>query len=139
MLDEGNKVALPSEYGVDDVPVIVQEPFDGSELDTSRCGGSPTPTGQPHNFHVHDAQFAVASVDGRRPPRELRGWKDTIFMPPGREVELLLRFTDYFDPGMPSMFHCHLLLYEDQGMMGQFVVVKPGQAPGTPLAAGHDH
>jgi suppressor of ftsI len=25
------------------------------------------------------------------------------------------------------MFHCHLLLHEDLGVMGQFVVVKPGQ------------
>jgi FtsP/CotA-like multicopper oxidase with cupredoxin domain len=95
--------------------------------------------GQPHNFHVHDVQFAVVSVDGERPPPELRGRKDTVFMPPGREVELLLRFADYSDPDMPYMFHCHLLLHEDQGMMGQFVVVEPGQAPGTPAPAGHDH
>jgi hypothetical protein len=25
------------------------------------------------------------------------------------------------------MFHCHLLRHEDSGMMGQFLVVKPGQ------------
>jgi hypothetical protein len=24
------------------------------------------------------------------------------------------------------MFHCHLLQHEDRGMMGQFVVVEPG-------------
>jgi FtsP/CotA-like multicopper oxidase with cupredoxin domain len=25
------------------------------------------------------------------------------------------------------MYHCHLLQHEDAGMMGQFVVVRPGQ------------
>ena len=29
------------------------------------------------------------------------------------------------------MFHCHLLQHEDNGMMGQFVVVKPGDNAGT--------
>ena len=28
------------------------------------------------------------------------------------------------------MYHCHLLYHEDQGMMGQFVVVEKGQASG---------
>jgi len=34
------------------------------------------------------------------------------------------------------MFHCHLLQHEDNGMMGQFVVVKPGDNAGT---AEHSH
>ena len=29
----------------------------------------------------------------------------------------------------PYMYHCHMLNHEDQGMMGQFVVVEPGQQP----------
>ncbi|MEU7754201.1 multicopper oxidase domain-containing protein [Micromonospora sp. NPDC049171] len=39
------------------------------------------------------------------------------------------------------MYHCHLLWHEDAGMMGQFVVVDPGQAPGRPPThTGHgDH
>lgn len=53
-------------------------------------------------------------------------------MPPGSTVRLLLRFTDYTDPDAPYMFHCHLLRHEDAGMMGQFVVVQPGQAAGRP-------
>ena len=28
------------------------------------------------------------------------------------------------------MYHCHLLLHEDHGMMGQFVVVEQGQSAG---------
>ena len=42
---------------------------------------------------------------------------------PGETVPLLMRFEDYADPENPYMFHCHILQHEDQGMMGQFVVV----------------
>ena len=87
---------------------------------------------QLHNFHVHDVQLLVRSVDGAPPPPELAGWKDTVFLPPGREVELVLTFRDHTDPDSPYMFHCHLLRHEDSGMMGQFVVVEPGEVAGTP-------
>ncbi len=96
-------------------------------------------SGSPHNFHVHDVQFVIASIDGRRPPPELAGWKDTVFLPPHREVELLMRFTDYADPEAPYMYHCHLLFHEDSGMMGQFVVVEPGQQAAPLKDAGHEH
>ena len=69
-------------------------------------------------------------VDGDPPPPELAGWKDTVFLPADSEVELLVRFADYADPDTPYMFHCHLLRHEDQGMMGQFVVVEPGDEAG---------
>ncbi len=81
----------------------------------------------PHSFHVHDVQFRIASIDGAAPPAELAGWKDTIHAEPHREYELILRFEDYTDPDTPYMYHCHLLWHEDQGMMGQFAVVEPGQ------------
>lgn len=84
--------------------------------------------GEYHNFHVHDVQFEVLSVDGKQPGVALSGWKDTIFMPPERTVRLAMRFSDYADPNSPYMFHCHLLPHEDNGMMGQFVVVRPGQS-----------
>jgi hypothetical protein len=34
-----------------------------------------------------------------------------------------MQFTDYSDPTVPYMYHCHILEHEDMGMMGQFVVV----------------
>ncbi len=93
---------------------------------------------QPHNFHVHDVQFQVLSIDGHDPAPELSGWKDTVYLPPGRRFRLIMRFTEYADPTTPYMYHCHLLWHEDEGMMGQFVVVEPGQEPG-PIDADHDH
>ena len=43
-----------------------------------------------------------------------------------------MSFTDYADPMWPFMYHCHLLYHEDSGLMGQFVVVAPGQTPVPP-------
>ncbi len=85
--------------------------------------------GRPHNFHIHDVQFQVLSVDGAPPPPELAGWKDTVYLPPRVPIRLIMRFADYADPATPYMYHCHLLRHEDRGMMGQFVVVEPGQRP----------
>ncbi len=124
--------------------------INGEDMDTGRIDIAATldtterwvvrnTDGSPHNFHVHDVQFQIASIDGQAPPAYLRGWKDTVFLPPGREVELLLHFADYADPDAPYMFHCHLLRHEDSGMMGQFVVVRPGAEPGSMEGMDMDH
>ncbi len=87
---------------------------------------------QPHNFHVHTVQFQVLDLDGDPPPAQFAGWKDTVYLPPGSQVRIIARFTDYADPQWPFMYHCHLLWHEDSGLMGQFVVVAPGQTPTPP-------
>ncbi|MDH6237409.1 multicopper oxidase domain-containing protein [Cryobacterium sp. CG_9.6] len=88
----------------------------------------------PHNFHVHGVQFQVLRVGRTSPPPELAGWKDTIYLEPGTRYELIMEFGPDTDPDFPYMYHCHLLAHEDAGMMGQFVVVKPGESAGTPPA-----
>ncbi len=82
--------------------------------------------GMPHTFHVHGVTFHVLDVEGRQPPPELRGPKDTIYINDGHAVRLAVQFGTYTDPEHPYMYHCHLLRHEDNGMMGQFVVVEPG-------------
>ena len=52
------------------------------------------------------------------------GRKDTVQVRPGEIVPLLMRFTDFADADTPYMYHCHILQHEDQGMMGQFIVVS---------------
>ncbi len=94
--------------------------------------------GMPHNFHVHDVRFQILDIDGRPPAPHLTGWKDTVAIRPGSTVRVIMRFTDYTSVSSPYMFHCHILEHEDRGMMGQFVVVEPGQAPVAP-PPGHDH
>ncbi len=87
----------------------------------------------PHSFHVHDVQFQVLDVDGRPPPPELAGWKDTINARPDARYRLIMRFEDYADPETPYMYHCHLLAHEDAGMMGQFTVVEDAEAATSEL------
>ncbi|OJF84415.1 copper oxidase [Nocardia seriolae] len=83
----------------------------------------------PHNFHVHDTRFRIRAIDATPPPPHLAGWKDTVYTEPGRTYELALRFTGPADAAHPYMYHCHLLHHEDKGMMGQFLILDPGQAP----------
>jgi len=104
-------------------------------VDTTEVWRVSNGDGTPHSFHIHDVQFVILDVDGATPAPPLRGWKDTVYVAPNSSVRLLMRFADYTDPDSPYMFHCHLLRHEDQGMMGQFVVVKPGQRAGQP----HSH
>lgn len=87
---------------------------------------------QPHNFHVHTVQFQVLDIDGQAPPPQLQGWKDTVYLAPGSEVRIIATFPDQADPTWPYMYHCHLLWHEDSGLMGQFVVLAPGQVPIPP-------
>ena len=77
-----------------------------------------------HPFHIHNAQFRVIDRNGRTPPPLETGYKDTVIVDPREQVRLLLRFEEHTDPGLPYMYHCHILEHEDAGMMGQFVVVK---------------
>jgi suppressor of ftsI len=49
-----------------------------------------------------------------------------VYIPNGATVRLAVEFANYADPDHPLMYHCHLLKHEDAGMMGQFLLVKPG-------------
>ncbi|MYC68441.1 MAG: multicopper oxidase domain-containing protein [Acidobacteriia bacterium] len=80
--------------------------------------------GQPHPFHVHLVQFQILDRNGRPPSASERGWKDTVLVPPGDLVRIIMRFDRYADPQVPYMYHCHIMEHEDNGMMGQFLVVE---------------
>jgi FtsP/CotA-like multicopper oxidase with cupredoxin domain len=95
--------------------------------------------GQPHTFHIHGATFHVLEADGGEPDIHLRGPKDTVFISPGHPVRLAVQFVSHVDSDMPYMFHCHLLKHEDNGMMGQFVIVEPGMEDATPRTLDSRH
>ena len=79
-----------------------------------------------HPFHVHDVQFFVLDRDGNCPPPAERGWKDVVLVQPNETVRIIMKFTDFTDSLVPYMFHCHILMHEDDGMMGQFLVMPQG-------------
>lgn len=100
--------------------------------------------GWSHNFHIHNAAFRVLDINGKAPSDYEKGRKDTVFVPNGSKVRIVVEFGDYADPNFPLMYHCHLLLHEDQGMMGQFLLVEPGTESQVPTILpedgnNHDH
>ena len=107
------------------------------ERDTTEIWEVRNDSGSPHNFHIHGVHFRVLEYAGDPPPPELNGMKDTIYVPPNETVRVLTEFGPYTDTELPYMFHCHVLQHEDRGMMGQAVVVEPGQQP-PPSLPEHD-
>lgn len=77
-----------------------------------------------HPFHIHDVQFYILDINGATPPANMRGRKDVVLVPPmGGIVRFITKFEDFADPDVPYMYHCHMLSHEDDGMMGQFLVI----------------
>lgn len=74
--------------------------------------------GMIHPFHIHGTQFKILSRDGKEPPENERGWKDTISIQPDERVKIAIQFKY---KGV-YMLHCHILEHEDNGMMGQIMV-----------------
>lgn len=77
-----------------------------------------------HPFHIHDVNFYILDRDGNLPGPEERGKKDVVLVAPNETVRFITKFTDFVDSVIPYMYHCHILMHEDDGMMGQFVVVQ---------------
>jgi FtsP/CotA-like multicopper oxidase with cupredoxin domain len=76
------------------------------------------PTKEVHPFHIHQVHFLVYRVGGN--PVKDPVWLDTVNVPHGGNVDLVMDFTDPIIRGM-SLFHCHLLKHEDKGMMAKIL------------------
>jgi len=71
-----------------------------------------------HPIHLHGQRFLVLSRDGVA--NRNRAWKDTVLVPVGSTVDLLMEASN---PG-EWMIHCHIAEHLDAGMMGSFRVVR---------------
>ncbi len=69
-----------------------------------------------HPIHLHGQRFLVLSHNGV--PSTNLVWKDTVLLPVGGTVELLVEMTN---PGK-WMMHCHIAEHLQSGMMGVFEV-----------------
>lgn len=76
-----------------------------------------------HPFHIHGFSFYILDRYGALVEPEEAGRKDVVLVNPNEQLRIITRFSDFSDPTMAYMFHCHLLSHEDEGMMGQFTVV----------------
>jgi suppressor of ftsI len=75
-------------------------------------------TAELHPFHIHQAHFLAYAQNGA--PLPMPAWLDTVNVPYGGSVDVILDFTDPVIRGM-SVFHCHLLNHEDKGMMAKIL------------------
>jgi FtsP/CotA-like multicopper oxidase with cupredoxin domain len=81
---------------------------------------------QLHNFHIHQTEFLVTSVNGER--QNLDSLYDTFTVPaaeegrPG-EIKVVIPFTNPAIVGR-FVFHCHVVKHEDKGMMQTIEVVR---------------
>lgn len=69
-----------------------------------------------HPMHLHGQRFLILSVDGDTPKDS--GWKDTVLVPRGSTVDLLVEMSN---PG-EWMLHCHIAEHLTNGMMAGFIV-----------------
>jgi blue copper oxidase len=82
-----------------------------------------------HPIHLHGQQYQILrrKTDGVRKDDYATvkdgfidsGWKDTVLVMPGEEVEIIKPFQDY--KGL-FLYHCHNLEHEDMGMMRQYLI-----------------
>jgi FtsP/CotA-like multicopper oxidase with cupredoxin domain len=78
-----------------------------------------------HAFHMHQIHFRVLEIDGK--PAANHDLRDTIEVPywegtgPFHSVKVRMDFSDPNTAGT-FLFHCHILLHEDLGMMHKILV-----------------
>jgi FtsP/CotA-like multicopper oxidase with cupredoxin domain len=75
-------------------------------------------TAELHPFHIHQVHFLAFAENGV--PLAHPEWLDTVNVPYGGSVDVILDLTDPIIKGM-SVFHCHLLNHEDKGMMAKIL------------------
>ncbi|HEY1658606.1 MAG TPA: multicopper oxidase domain-containing protein [Candidatus Sulfotelmatobacter sp.] len=79
-----------------------------------------------HAFHIHQIHFMMLEVDGK--PVANQDMRDTIEIPywsgkgPYHSVKVRMDFRDPTIAGT-FVFHCHILLHEDLGMMHKILVL----------------
>lgn len=88
-----------------------------------------------HPFHLHGMPFHVLDRDGSAPGTEESGWKDVVLVKPMETVRFITKFTDFPDTTIPYMYHCHILMHEDDGMMGQYVITPNAVGVNEPAVA----
>lgn len=80
-----------------------------------------------HAFHMHQIHFKLLEVDGK--PVSDQDLRDTIEIPfwegPGTPYHSVKVLMDFRDPTIAGtfVFHCHILLHEDLGMMHKIQVL----------------
>jgi suppressor of ftsI len=75
-----------------------------------------------HPFHIHVNDFEVMAVNGK--PYDARSEQDVVPLPPRGEVRIRMHFNRFVGA---TVFHCHILAHEDNGMMGIIDISRSGR------------
>ena len=94
------------------------EPMTSARVGTYQHWRIVNRTAELHPFHIHQVHFLAYEENGV--PLAHPAWLDTVNVPVGGTVDVLLDFTDPVIKGM-AVFHCHLLNHEDKGMMAKIL------------------
>ena len=88
-----------------------------------------------HPFHIHVNPFQVIEINGE--PVADPVWWDTIAIPPRGTMKIRM----YYRPDVTgkTVYHCHILPHEDNGMMANIYLSKDGKPPEKTASAAHEH
>ncbi|MGH6826382.1 multicopper oxidase domain-containing protein [Methyloceanibacter sp.] len=94
--------------------------------DRSEHPSTPQECSEPdQNFYIDDLKPSQSCPDDLKPSQADVGaeakWHDTIPMPPGKSVFLIMSFDAKEQVGR-FVFHCHILKHEDRGLMAPIEV-----------------
>ena len=78
-----------------------------------------------HPFHIHVNPFQVIDINGQ--PIYDDTWWDVIALPSKGQMTVRM----YFRPDVDgkTVYHCHILPHEDNGMMANMLICPPGTDP----------
>ena len=89
-----------------------------------------------HTFHIHQTDFTIMSVNGE--PMDERLLRDNVPLGVHRDSAgkvvgdtVVVRFTFAPIAAGPFVFHCHVLMHEDEGMMHNVCVYDPDDPDGV--------
>ena len=77
-------------------------------------------TTEGHPFHIHTNSMQITSVTGANPLLPLPYVADTVWIPPNGQVVFQMLYKQWRGK---TVFHCHKLPHEDQGMMANIMYV----------------
>jgi FtsP/CotA-like multicopper oxidase with cupredoxin domain len=69
-----------------------------------------------HPVHTHLAPFQIIRRNGGTPLRQEAGWKDTVAIEEGEDVDVIVRWSGFRGR---YVLHCHNLEHEDHSMMSR--------------------
>ena len=87
-----------------------------------------------HPFHIHVNPFQVVLFEDLATKRMLpmEGWLDTVVVNKGKRITIRMKFRDFTGK---TVWHCHTLDHEDQGMMRTFWIGDATAEPAPELTA----